>query len=690
MIETKMNTPQTWNFPGGIYPPERKSISNKKPIQEGPLPKFLIIPLRQHSGSPAQPIVNVGDSVLKGQLIGEATPGLSVNVHAPSSGTIVDIGLYDVQHPSSIQELAIKIETDGQDEWIERARCDNFYQLEKATLIDRIQSAGICGLGGAGFPTHIKYRTEIQQIDTLIINGAECEPYITADDLLMRERATDILQGIAILSYILNPKAVLLGIEDNKPEAIRAMREAIAQTPILNENLNLVIQVCVVPTKYPSGGEKQLIQLLTGNEVPSGETPTNLGILCQNVGTCYAVKKAIIDGEPLISRITTVTGSAIEWAGNYEVLLGTTVDDLLEHCNANRIALSRLIMGGPMMGFTLHSLMIPAVKTTNCIIAGTPEEFPDTAPEQACIRCGHCVDVCPASLLPQQLYWFSRAKEFEKAENHQLMDCIECGACAFVCPSNIPLVQYYRAAKGAIKSHQLETQKSDRARERFEFRAARLAAEKQEKEERRKQRAAQAAARQAKKKTSQEKFEETKTQPNPDPGNTDASVREKEKKRLQTQYASLQKLVRDATKALEHTEKNTDQTDQNTIEHIHTLREQVTQLNQQAEQAKKNWETFQVSGQNLSEKPTHLTANQLKIQAAQSKVKIKKLETELGQLTIQVVHKPDENELDINATKEKLAKNLADERELLENTESKLNQLAINHQQPASQQEEQD
>ncbi|HCR80716.1 MAG TPA: electron transport complex subunit RsxC, partial [Alcanivorax sp.] len=347
-------------------------------------------------------------------------------------------------------------------------------------LIALLRDAGVAGLGGAGFPTSVKVNLgDHQRVEQLIINAVECEPYITADDRLMRERADEIVLGIQILQYLLNPHDTLIGIEDNKPEAIAALRAACADSDV---------EVRVVPTKYPSGGEKQLIQLLTGKEVPSGSIPAQCGVVCQNVGTAWAVKRAVHDGEPLLSRITTVTGDAVARPGNYEVWLGTPVADLLHHAGVDKERLGRLVMGGPMMGFTLHDPSVPVVKTSNCVIAASAEELPEPPPEQACIRCGACAEVCPANLLPQQLYWYAKTDDFERAQHHNLMDCIECGACAYVCPSHIPLVQYYRYAKGEIRTQTAEQIKADRARERFEARQARLEREQAEKEARRRAR----------------------------------------------------------------------------------------------------------------------------------------------------------------------------------------------------------
>lgn len=478
-----------WDFHGGIHPPENKAQSTTQPIRFAGIPKRLVLPLQQHIGTGAKPLVAVGDQVLKGQLIAEAADRLCAPIHAPSSGTIVDIGDYPVPHPSGLTDTCIVIETDGQDQWIDRQPLANPEQNTPEELLAHIQAHGIVGLGGAGFPTSIKLASaQSKPIETLILNAAECEPYITADDMLMRERAEEVVRGLQIIARLLTPKECLIGIEDNKPEAIQALQAACTGTPI---------EVVVIPTKYPSGGEKQLIKILTGQEVPSGGLPADIGVVCQNVGTAVAVYRSVYHGEPLISRITTITGAAVSQPCNLEVLLGTPVEFLLDQCGFQASRSNRLVMGGPMMGFTLPSLELPIVKTSNCIMAVTPQELPPPAPALACIRCGLCAEACPAELLPQQLYWFSRSGELEKAEQFNLMDCIECGACSYVCPSNIPLVQYYRHAKAEVRREREEQEKANRARERFEQRQARQERELAEKEAKRKARAEAAAQAQA-------------------------------------------------------------------------------------------------------------------------------------------------------------------------------------------------
>ncbi|MGQ7958522.1 electron transport complex subunit RsxC [Pseudomonas sp. SP16.1] len=474
-----------WDIPGGIHPAERKELSNRTPIQQMPVPKRLVLPLGQHIGAAAEPCVVVGERVRKGQKIAEATGFVSAPLHAPTSGTVNFIGPQPYPHVSGMLAPAIVIDSDGLDEWAELTPHPDYRHMESSELLALIRDAGISGLGGAGFPTAVKLTARpTQKIHTLIINGTECEPYITADDRLMRERAGELVSGVDILVQLIQPDQVLIGIEDNKPEAIAAVRDACSERSY---------QVRVFPTKYPSGGEKQLIQILTGVEVPSGGLPADIGILCQNVGTCVAVHDAVVHGKPLISRITTLTGEALARPGNVEALLGTQVSELLAFAGLDQGKLNRLIMGGPMMGFTLPSLEVPLIKTANCLLASTAAELPPPPPALPCIRCGECAEACPASLLPQQLHFFALGQEHEQLKAHNLFDCIECGACAYVCPSNIPLVQYYRAAKADIRELEQKQLKAEHSKQRFEQRQERLRRAEEQKEAERKARAEKAA-----------------------------------------------------------------------------------------------------------------------------------------------------------------------------------------------------
>ncbi|BED89630.1 electron transport complex subunit C [Pseudoalteromonas sp. MM1] len=470
-----------WAFPGGVHPPQQKTLSNSARIARLPLPDKLVVPIKQHIGANGKLIVEKGQQVLKGQALTVPVANWSVPVHAPSSGTITDIASMPSAHPSALPELSIIIEPDGKDQWCELTPPPNPSELSHDELVDIIHQAGISGMGGAGFPTYVKADIK-QPIEFLIVNAVECEPYITADDVLMREHAKQVVQGIELMQQILNPTLCIVGIEDNKPEAIAAMKSA------AEHKTNIVIQT--VPTVYPSGGEKQLIKLLTNREVPSGGIPADIGILVHNTGTLFAVQQAVYEGKPLIERVVTVTGNTIHNAGNVWALLGTEVKHLLDCQGFSPVPQQRVVMGGPMMGFTLPTVRIGVIKTTNCILAPDHKELAEPGPEKACIRCSACADACPASLLPQQLQWFAKSKEYDKLQEHNLFDCIECGACAYVCPSEIPLVQYYRVAKVEIKEQQAEKIKADRAKERFDARKERLEREQQERQNRHKRKPA--------------------------------------------------------------------------------------------------------------------------------------------------------------------------------------------------------
>lgn len=471
-------------FHGGIHPPEHKEESTGLPIAPAPLAKRLVVPMRQHIGNPAKPVVHVGDRVLKGQMIGEPEGFVSAAVHAAASGTVVAVEAHAVPHPSGLPDLCVVIEPDGEERWIEHQPFD-YRSVTHDELRNRLRNAGVVGLGGAVFPAAVKLNPGAAgKIQTLVINAAECEPWITSDDLLMRERAGEIVRGIEVMQYLMGAEEVLIGIEDNKPEAAEEMRRACAGTPF---------EVVVVPTLYPSGGEKQLIKILTGKEVPSGQRPVNIGVTCSNVATAYTVHRAVNHGEPVISRIVTVTGN-VGQPRNFEVLIGTPVEDLLAPAGGAKPDTSHYIMGGPMMGFDLPSLEVPVVKAANCVIAASEALFPPAPAPQACIRCGGCAQACPAELQPFELYWFAKSNNFGKAQEYKLFDCIECGACSYVCPSHIPLVQYFRYAKGEIWTREKERKAAEAAKAHFEFRQARQEREKQEKAARLAEKAAAAAA----------------------------------------------------------------------------------------------------------------------------------------------------------------------------------------------------
>ncbi|KFX11143.1 MULTISPECIES: electron transport complex subunit RsxC [Pectobacterium] len=458
-----------WDFDGGIHPPEMKTQSSQIPLRQIPLPEQFIIPLKQHLGPEGEICVSVGDKVLRGQPLTRGK-GRTLPVHAPTSGTVNAIRQHMTAHPSGLSELSIIIVPDGEDRWCERQTLTDYRAQSVDTLLAHLHQAGIAGLGGAGFPTAAKLQGGMRGIETLIINGAECEPYITADDRLMQECAEEIIQGVEILSFLLQPKRILIGIEDNKPEAISVLRLALGKRSDM--------QLRVIPTKYPSGGAKQLTKILTGKEVPFGKHSAAIGVLMQNVGTAFAIKRAVIDGEPLTERVVTLTGESLRQPGNVWARLGTQVRHLLKQGGFHVNKQPMVVMGGPLMGFTLPSLDVPIVKISNCLLAPSHAEMEPVAEEQSCIRCSKCADACPAGLLPQQLYWFSRGQEHEKSRNHHLFDCIECGACAYVCPSNIPLVQYYRQEKAEIRAIDEEAQRAAQAKVRFDAKQARLEREK--------------------------------------------------------------------------------------------------------------------------------------------------------------------------------------------------------------------
>jgi electron transport complex protein RnfC len=476
-----------FGFHGGIHPPENKRQSVRAPIAEAGIPPELAVPLAQYMGSPARPVVRVGDTVLKGQKIAVAIGDNGVPVHAPTSGAVRAIEERTIAHPSSQRAPCIVIVADGRDAWMDHRGVPDYREMDSSTLIRIIQNAGIAGMGGAGFPTAVKLSVHPPaRITSLIINGAECEPYITCDDTLMRERAADIIAGAAILQHILAPRETLIGVEDNKPEALAAMRAAARDS---------AIEVVDFPTVYPSGGEKQLIEILTGRQVPTGARPADMGVLCLNVASAAAIFDAVTRGRPLISRVVTVTGAGIPEPRNFRALIGTPLRYLLEKAGYRAEANNRVIHGGPLMGCAVTDLEVPLAKTTQCLLVPTESELPAPPPAQACIRCGLCAEACPASLLPQQLFWFAQSSAYAKLETHNLFDCIECGACAYVCPSSIPLVQYYRASKAQILQLRDDRATAEASLVRFEARNQRLQRDALEKDARRAARKLAAAQR---------------------------------------------------------------------------------------------------------------------------------------------------------------------------------------------------
>ena len=482
-----------FNFNGGVKPAYHKEASTTQPIADfhavAPMPAEFVIPLHQSIGGMPHPLVTAGETVKKGQLIGGPDGYVSSAVHASTSGRVKAVEMRLMPHTSGLSALCVVIEPDGRDEWIERAPVP-WHSMAPDEVRDAVRDAGLVGLGGAVFPSHLKVNPGRKgKLDTLIINGAECEPFITCDDMQMRERPDAIVRGAAIMRDLTLAGQVLIGIEDNKPEAIAAMQAAVSATGAAR------IEIVAIPTRYPAGGAKQLIRVLTGIEVPHGKRSTDYGVQCFNTGTIYGIYEALELGQPLISRIVTVAGN-VERPRNFEVRFGTPMQDVIAQCGPKPDT-DRIIMGGPMMGYAMPSADVPVVKATNCILVGSQALFPPPPPEMPCIRCGECAKACPADLQPFEMYWFARAKIFGKAQEYHLFDCIECGCCAYVCPSRIPLVDYYRFAKSEIWARENEKSAADEARERYEFRMAREEREKQERAAKLAAKAAETKAKQA-------------------------------------------------------------------------------------------------------------------------------------------------------------------------------------------------
>lgn len=476
-------------FNGGVHPNGHKEESTTLQIAKLAIPEKLVLPLRQHVGYIPKIKVQVGDHVLKGQMLAEAEGTVSAAIHAPTSGTITAIDEAVIPHPSGLPDMCVTLTPDGKDTWTKLEPVD-WRHTPKIELVARLRMSGIVGLGGATFPTHIKLRADGKSpIHTLVINAAECEPYITCDDMLMRERADEIVKGIEIVKYLLDAETCIIGIEDNKPEAITAMTAASAALADTS--------VKVVPTLYPSGDARRLIHLLLGTEIPHDKRSTDVGVQVFNVATVLAIYRYFAFGEPSLNRIVTITGNVAS-PQNFEVLFGTPLSSLVAAAGGARADTTHFIMGGPMMGFDLPDRDVPITKAANCIIAATPTLFAAPPPAMPCIRCARCADACPVNLQPQELYWFSKSDNFEKARDYNLFDCIECGCCSYVCPSNIPLVQYYRYAKSEIIAADKAREAADLARERNEFRLARIEREKTERAQKHAERAAHAKTETAK------------------------------------------------------------------------------------------------------------------------------------------------------------------------------------------------
>jgi len=461
---------------GGLRLPGHKSESTQHSILDIPIPSQLVLPITQHVGDPAQPIVGIGERVLRGQLIAESEGSLGAPVHASSSGKVIAIEPWPVSRRYGDTAPCIVIECDGKDEAVKRADAPiNFTRFEAPDVLQKILQGGIVGLGGAVFPTAQKLmQARTCEIDHLLINGVECESYISCDDMLMRERAGEIISGAQILMHALQIDVCFLVVESDKPDAIRRLGD------VLGEISDDRIILKLVPTIYPSGGEDQLVQLVTNREVPSGGLPSDVGCLVQNVGTAAAIHDWVIDNEPLISRVTTITGDGVANPINVRARVGTTIADIIEATGGYTEQAKQLIIGGPMTGKSMTTDRVPLVKATNCVLVLS--EAPSSGPELPCIRCGDCASVCPVQLLPQQLFWYACADDEKKMREFGLMDCIECGCCDLVCPSHIPLTADFLVAKGRIRELADEKARAARARLRFEARNDRLEREKTERD----------------------------------------------------------------------------------------------------------------------------------------------------------------------------------------------------------------
>lgn len=474
-----------WDFPGGIELTEHTAESTARPVTEAAIPDELVIPVQQNVGATPTVSVHAGDYVRDGEPLAEAIDGISAAVHASSSGTVTAIEERPVPHPSGLPAPCVVIATDGRDEAAPYLPALPESELTAETLARRAAACGLVGLGGAMFPTHSKLQAgDDQPLASLIINGAECEPWISADEMLMRTRADRVIEGARLTARALEPAETVVAVEADKTEAIAALSDARDAAGAQ------AIEIVGVPKRYPVGGEKQLIQVLTGREVPSGDIPPSIGVVCLNVATVAALRDAVRDGRPVTRRYVSVTGDGLNEPRVMQARIGTAFRPIIEQAGGYTPDVDRLIVGGPMMGFAVDSDTIPITKGSNCILAGTQTLFPRPEPALPCIRCSACSDACPASLLPQQLYWYARADDLEQTEGHHVFDCIECGICAEVCPSHIPLVDYFRYAKDAILERDEERNKADLARRRFEARKERLAREEAEKRARREARKA--------------------------------------------------------------------------------------------------------------------------------------------------------------------------------------------------------
>ena len=469
------------NTAGGIRPDPRKQHSLRSRIMSTPIPPQLRIPIGTLDCSAITLLVEPGQRVCKYQQLASTISPVdtdsSIPVHSPTSGTVTHIDLAPVADHTSLEQMCVYLSTDGHDEALPIEDLTEFSQMSSKDITARIREAGIVGMGGAGFPCADKLGSaERFDIDLLIINAAECEPYISTDEALIRERAERVVLGSEILRRACSAPRAIIAIEESKTDAIDALRKALHAADPDEYGCSIV----TVPSKYPAGSEKQLIHCITGIEVPAGQLPAHNGILMQNVGTAYATYDAIVEGRPCISRITTLCGETLQTPKNFEVLIGTTASFLFGLCGIDETRPHRSVVGGSLMGRELHSDEAAVCKTTNCLIAAGSAEFPEPVKEQSCIRCGFCADACPVNLLPQQLLAFSKTANSNALLDHGLFDCIECGACDYVCPSHIPLVSIYKENKSGIRARSADAVRSEHWQHRFQHHQYRLKKEKEQ------------------------------------------------------------------------------------------------------------------------------------------------------------------------------------------------------------------
>jgi electron transport complex protein RnfC len=430
-------------FKGGIHPPERKEFSKGAAIEAAKPPKRVVIPMSQHIGAPCAPKVAVGDLVKVGQVIGAAEAFVSAPVHASVSGKVVAIG--DFPNPMGRMVPSVVIESDGKDEWVALEEVSDYTSLDASQIKDKIRAAGIVGMGGATFPTSVKLSPPKEKpIDTVILNGAECEPYLNADYRLMVERPADVVAGLKVIMRSLGVSKGYIGVESNKPDAVDALKRVSADDPS--------VEVVTCAVKYPQGAEKMLIKAITGRSVPNkGGLPMDVGVVVQNIGTAVAIHEAVRHGRPLIERVVSVTGAGIARPRNLMVRVGTLISEVIEQCGGFKGKAAKVISGGPMMGFALYTLDMPVTKGTSGLLVMSEAEAVHTDEYQACIRCGRCIDACPMGLMPQMLSILSESGKYEECKEYSLWDCFECGSCSFVCPAKRPIVQFVRLAKSQTK-----------------------------------------------------------------------------------------------------------------------------------------------------------------------------------------------------------------------------------------------